>query len=74
MAQDDLQDHRLENLENRVTTHGQTLDDLSSSVATLNESVRNTNLLLREAVTGLKRAATIVSGIVVAVFGAGQVM
>ena len=74
MAQDDLQDHRLENLENRVTNHGQTLDDLSSSVATLNESVRNTNLLLREAVTGLKRAATIVSGIVVAVFGAGQVM
>ena len=74
MALDDLQDHRLENLENRVTTHGQTLDDLSNSVATLNESVRNTNLLLREAVTGLKRAATIVSGIVVAVFGAGQVM
>jgi len=74
MAKDELQDHRIDNLETRVTKHGETLDELTASVAVLTESVQNTNVLLREALTGLKRAATAICGIVAAVFGAGQVM
>lgn len=74
MAKDELQDHRLGNLEDRVSKHGETLDGLTASVAVLTESVQNTNVLLREALTGLKRAATAICGVLAAVFGAGQVI
>ena len=74
MAKDDLQDHRIENLENRVSKHGEVIDDLNASVAVLTESVQNTNVLLKEALAGMKKAAAFISTILVGLFGAGQVM
>ena len=74
MATDDIQDHRLQNLEIRVSKHGEVLDELSSNVAVLTESVNTTNVLLREALTAIKRAIMAISTVVVGVFGAGQVI
>ena len=71
---DDLQNHRLDTLETRVSKHGETIDDLTASVAVLTESVQLTNSLLREALTGIKRGFMAISTIIVGLFGAGQVV
>jgi len=74
LASDQVQDHRLGSLEERVKVHGKVLDDLTSSVAVLNESVQNTNNLLRECLTAFKRGLTAISAIAVSIFGAGQLI
>lgn len=71
---DDLQDHRLANLEGRVEKHGTALDDLTISVSSLTSSVEITNSLLRESLSAMKKVGASIITISVALFGAGQVI
>ena len=74
MGADDLQDHRIEVLESRVGRHGESLDELTSNVAVLSESVNTTNTLLRESLSVVKKMGAGIMAVMVTAFGAGQVM
>ena len=74
MGADDLQDHRIEVLESRVGRHGESLDELTSNVAVLSESVNTTNTLLRESISVVKKMGAGIMAVMVTAFGAGQVM
>ena len=71
---DEIQDHRLGNLETRVERHGIALDDLTNSVSSLTSSVEITNSLLRESLSAMKKVGASIITISVALFGAGQVI
>ena len=74
MGADDLQDHGIEVLESRVSRHGESLDELTSNVAVLSESVNTTNTLLRESLSVVKKMGAGIMAVMVTAFGAGQVM